>query len=404
MGTHRLPRTPQSPLTGVSKVGVPGAQPFIVGAPLAYVPLHAPPITVAPPIMPPLPATPPANPWLAKMTPSAHIVQKQYVDLRMEELQVSRIPGRQTALATLEQYLLDRLDPTKKRKNIPPKELLRIYHEIERNLQSAELTINFHSDVWFTNENPYDTYTQMYERAMEGNRMVLRDAGLNSAEARALADNQITFPSDWQDTQTTTGRGLSPGRQRAGRLMRQMDTGDLVPRAPGEKAFYASNRHFNPKTKQIFLGLNYGRRPHGSARNFGWSYFVLRNKLKPRCIFYAGDTFMQLHQGTHAGNLQVPYGNLGALFGQSQGGDFMLRDAIFKSCYEGKALPDPDDQGWCKFYLVEAHHFGELNFRDHVKYLVISPTGLSDLSLWPTIVDNARKFAQKHDFKLFQTS
>ena len=190
--------------------------------------------------------------------------------------------------------------------------------------------------------------------------------------------------------------------------MGQMDTGRLgraavVQADNAGTAYYATNSRFNPHTKQIFLGLNYGRRPHGSARNFGWSYFVLRNRLKPRCLFYAGDTFMQLHQGTHAGTLQVPFDNLGALFGMKQGGDFMLRHSMFESCYEGKTLQDPDHQGDCKFYLIEAHHFGDLKFNEHVKYMVISPKGLQDLSEWPTIVEHARKFTHRHGIRLYQT-
>ncbi len=57
----------------------------------------------------------------------------------------------------------------------------------------------------------------------------------------------------------------------------------------------------------------------------------------------------------------------------------------------------------CKYFLIEAHHFGELKFREHADYMVISPEGLADRSLWPTIVKNARKFAEKQGIRIYQT-
>ncbi len=422
VGTHRLPQVPQPPLKGAPKMGVPAPLPMTAPAVLAQAPPPAaaqlvippmmpplpptpPPRLAIPPVMPPLPAIPPANPWSAARNPSANMVQQQYLDVRLAELGASCTADKVAALQVLEQYLLDRLDPNKKHKKIAAKELLRIYGQIERNLQSSELTINFHAHIWFANENPYDTYTQMYERAMQGDQMVLSSTGMNDATARAEVDNQITFPDHWQGVQTTAVRGLQPGRQGVDRIMKQMDTGALVPKpvTQAEKAYNASNRHFNPHTKQIFLGLNYGRRPHGSAMNFGRSFLVFKSGLKPRCVYYACDTFLQREQGTHAGGIQVAYDNLAAILGKNSPGAMLLRDAIFKSCYEGKLLPDPEDTGYCKFVLLEAHHFGELNFRDHAEKLVISPRG-ADPAMWPTIVENARKFAKKHGLALYQTN
>lgn len=82
----------------------------------------------------------------------------------------------------------------------------------------------------------------------------------------------------------------------------------------------------------------------------------------------------------------------------------LLRDEIFKSCYEGQILGDPWDIGLCKFYLLEAHHFGELKFDEHAEYMVISPHGVKDMSLWPQIVENARKFTARLGIKLYQTN
>jgi hypothetical protein len=413
LGGHRLPKLPDTPLQGAQKMGV-APQPLTAPAALIYVPAQVPPLRVTPPVMPPLPAVPqrvmpplpaiPPAPWAASRNPSANMVQQQYVGLRLEEMEVNRQPGRKAALDMLEQMLLDKLDPNKKQK-IPFKQLMRVYNEIERNLQSAELTINFKADVWFTAENPFDSYTQMYERAMEGNKMVLRSTAMNDATARAEVDNQITFPDNWQNAQSGPARGLSPGRQGADRIMRQMDTGQLAPvGAPKDRAFHAGNSHFNPQTKQIFLALNYGRRPHGSAMNFGKSYLVFNDSLKKNCLYYGGDTFMHRGQESHAGTIQYAYDNLGAILGSIHGGAMMLRSEIFKACYEGQILADPFDTSLCKFYLLEAHHFGELKFAEHAEYLVISPDGVTDKSLWPQIVENARKFCARLRIKLYQTS
>lgn len=287
---------------------------------------------VTPPVLPPLPLSPsPASPWVGRTNPSASIVQKQYVDQRLEELGANSGPAKQAALKVLEDYLLA-LPANRNQKKVPFKELDRIYNQIRGNLQAADLTVNFNCSAWFTQENPYDTYTQMYERAVQGGKMVLKSVGTNDARARAEVDNQVTFPAEWRGTQTAPQRGLSPGRQSPDRIMRQMDTGQLTPTGEDDGGYNAGNRHFNPHTKQVFLGLNYGRRPHGSARNFGSSYFVLTSQLKSRCFFYAGDTFYQYGGSSHAGDLQVPYHDLAALLGKVT--DINLRRDLFRSCYE----------------------------------------------------------------------
>jgi hypothetical protein len=352
--------------------------------------------------MPLLPKAQPTTPWVAKSNPSAQLVQQQYVELRLKQLEANSKPGKKAALDILEAFLL-KLPANKKHNAIPVMELKRCYKEMERNLQSADLTINFKCETWFTEENPYDAYTQMYERAVEGNRMVLRNTEMNDADIRANVDNRITFPQIWEEVQTPDQRGLRPGPQGADRIKKQMDTGLLIltgsdPQLP---AFRAGNPHFNPHTKQVFMGLNYGRRPHGSAPNFGFSYFVLKSDLKPKCIFYAQDTFLQADKGADADALQVSYDNLGAVL--LANGDYHLREAIFASCYEGRMLED-EIKTLCKWFLVEAHHFGELKFSEHVDYMVISPEGISDLNLWRTIKENARKFANKNNIKLCQTT
>jgi hypothetical protein len=411
-----LPKLPPTP--NVFRTGAP-KQELVPVAPLPKAPGKMPAMRVTPPDLPPLPQvpavaqipqgglpplprTPPATPWIAKTSPSAHLVQKQYVETRLEELEANRKPGRKAALDVLHAMLLAKAPLNKKPKKIPFKELLRVYDAIERNLQSAELTVNFKCETWFMDENPYDTYTQMYQRAVEGNRMVLRNTDVNNADDRALADNAITFPTSWQRGQAPLQRGLRPGRQSPERIQRQMDTGPLVPIHKPEDlpAFLAGNPHFNPHTKQVFLALNYGRRPHGSSINYGYSHFVAKGDLKAKCFYYAQDTFMRAKKGVDAGSIQVPYDELAALL--EGNGDPHLQEAIFASCYEGKMLED-EVKTLCKYYLVEAHHFGEMTFGEHVDYMVISPEGISSRSLWPRVVANASKFAKRNKIRLFQT-
>jgi hypothetical protein len=379
--------------------------PLQAGAAMEYVPLRAP-APVMPPMMPKLPPTP----WQAAASPSAHLVQQQYVATRLEELEARRTPGRQAALDALEQMLVEK-PPFQRMKKIPFKELMRVYKSIEMNLQSAELTVNFKCDTWFTNENPYDTYTQMYQRAVEGKTMVLRDTDQNQADLRAKVDNAVTFPKSWQGTQAQAPpqRGLMPGRQSPERIQRQMDTGAMTPihKAGELPAFLAGNKHFNPDTKQVFLALNYGRRAYGSAINYGYSHFVAKGSLRAKCIYYAQDTF-KYAKATPKGKrirvdadaIQYTYDNLGALFYAK--GDPHLQEAIFQSCYEGRTLPDPIATV-CSSYLVEAHHFGDLAFDKHVEHMVISPKDCADRSLWPTIVANATKFCRRNGVRLFQT-
>lgn len=409
-GPGNMPPLPPRPLTGVPKVAAPAP------VALAHPPASVPAVLVTPPVLPPLPPTaPPAPSWMAARNPTAKIVQDQYVDLRLDELQANRNPQKLAALQTIEAYLLKKMDPGKKHKKIPRKELERIFDQVERNLQSADLTINFELHTWFKTENPYDTYTQMYQRNIVDGEVLLRGNSQNDPDRRASADNQVTFPEDWQGAKTPLQRGLSPGRQGADRIMAQMDTGPMVRQPVPGKVFKASNPHFNAHTKQIFLGLNYGRRPHGSAQNFGDSYFVVKPELKPRCLYYAMDTFQQLDKDTHAGHLQIPYADLGTILApmHDNAALFVFHDAVMQSCYEGKIIGDESPNKWFDKdhnYLLEAHHFGAFRFREHVEYMVISPKAYTDPKsgydpdLWPVMLANARKFADKHGFRLFQTN
>lgn len=375
-----------------------------------------------------MPALPSPRAWASATGPSAKIVQKAYVDTRLKELGATNGPKVAKALELIEQMLLEEIPAKKRPRRIRDQELQRIYRQIEANLQAAELTCNFKAEAWFAKENPYDTYTQMYQRAVEkgdrGDVMVLRDTPQNQANTRAGVDNNVTFPKTWaragNAAPATRGRSLGPQGPDPSRIRTQMDTGTLkdVRKAPTDLAAWeAQNRSFNPNTKQIFLALNYGRRPHGSSTNYGFSYFVAKSDLKPRCLYYSRDTF---HSGTLLNvqnyalplineevdaDLQVPFATLGAILGSDRDVEKAkrIRADIFASCYRGQRLPDITVSGAHAEYLLEAHHFGSLDFSKDVAYMVISPKELSDLRLWPQIVSNAKTFTKRNGIQLFQT-
>jgi hypothetical protein len=420
-GTHRLPPLPARPgapaPAGVGKIGVRGV-PLAAPAQLSMPPLPMPPVRVTPPVLPPARpgAAAPGNHWQRAAGPSAGMVQKQYVELRLKELVAEAGAAKAAALVQIEQLLLEKLPPAQQQQKIPAKELQRVYAAIERNLQAADLTINFDAVSWFREENTYDTYTQMYERAVQGGRMKLATNAFNDPVDRARNDNRISFPTNWSNGQAPAthrgnlapGQNMRPGAQSGDRIRTQMDTGNLNRTAPGAKTFEASNAHFNPKTKQIFMGLNYGRRPHGSAVDYGASFFVMKGELKNTCFYYGGDTILQGGGSGNANTLQVPYTQLASIIGKSQPGDFVLRPAIFQSCYEGRRLPDPDGPH-VKFLLLEGHYFGELAFRKHVDHMILSPklhieAGTYSQDLWATVVQNATTFAKRHGFKVYQTT
>lgn len=372
-----------------------------------------------------MPALP--TPWKSASRPSAAAVQKRYVDTRLKELEATNGRKMARAMEVIERYLLEKIPEKKRPRHIKELELRRVYQQIQTNLQSAELTCNFNAETWFTNENKYNSYTQMYQRAVQKvggeDVMVLKDTPQNQADTRAGVDNNITFPKSWNEKKVRIAeRGrASPDFGDPRRIKAQMDTGKLTDVRSNPKdlaAWTADNPNFNVDTKQVFFALNYGRRPHGSAANYGYSYFVPKADLKGRCLYYSRDTF---HSGTKLNainpsaplindqvdaDLQVAFAELGAILGSDadQEKAVEIQKAILESCYEGRALEDLAYLGGYAGVLLEAHHFGSVDFSKDVDYMVISPMKISDRKLWPQIVTNAKKFTQHNGIRLFQTS
>jgi hypothetical protein len=162
-------------------------------------------------------------------------------------------------------------------------------------------------------------------------------------------------------------------------------------------AFYTSkNPKFNPKSKQVFAALNYGRRPHGSSTQYGWSYFVLNPDLKVDAVYFPGDTFYIPGAGD-----QATYQALGKLYLNAVKGE--LRKLLMDSCLEGMQLKDTHEAA----DLVEAHIFQEVRFATCMEELrlAIEPPPKQPKPDDPPPVDpsiiiaNAEKFCTKWGIK-----
>lgn len=364
----------------------------------------------------------------------ASAVQHAYVNCRLRDINGPQRNRHMTeALRVLEAELptLRRGKPARpdgsggKRDAEADPAILDAYGALQRGLQAAELTINFKSRSWFMTENHYPSYATMYERGMGADgSFTLTDAdSANPARMRAAADDKLTFPSNWVQVDTKLGditagrgadrydmkvqpgarpaRGLAPGARGMGDVAAKMTTGKLTQTAFGKGAgahYTPQNPHFDPKTKQVFAALNYGRRPHGSSTFYGHSYLVLDHKFKTNAMYYIGDTFgVFLENSRLSGNDQVGYDLLGTLVAKTSG---LRRKALIDSCYRNMRLPDTDDMGM----LLEAHLFEPLLFTGNVREVHVSATtadGPLTGAEWQTIQTNARKWARKHGARLF---
>ncbi len=289
-------------------------------------------------------------------------------------------------------------------------------------LQTAPLTINLDAWKWFARPNTYDTYTQMYERAV-GSDGVMRLGNSdpkNPAGLRAAADDKATFPRSMVDSQFAyTGpnsvatnysikgaasappvRGLRPNARGVNDAVLRMATGALTKTGA---ELTATNLQFDPKTKQIFAALNYGRRPHGACTDYGHSFLVLSDKFKRDALYFAGDTFGVMEGKNVSADDQLSYDLLGAAFLKANP---LLRTALLASCLRDGQLMDTGE----KDLLFEAHLFDKLTFSGGCSMLFISgkdPKRFADGSKealtgteFQTVQTNARQFAQKHGLKL----
>jgi hypothetical protein len=292
-----------------------------------------------------------ARDWQSRRAPSTQVVRKAYTNARAHDININQ--GSQLRAET-EKLLSDG-------GRYPGDSM---YDDLTRFLRSKDLTINFNAHVWFSTPNNYQSYIQMYEKAInkETGEMLLSDADpLNPALDRVMADTHATFPAQWHGPERSSpyNRGLNPrfvGKEQ--RIMGRMHTGEMVgagSNQQGHSQYKGSNKLFNPKTKQVFAALNYGSRPHGSSTTYGMSYFQLKQDFKVNAIYFAGDTFLM--QGASA---QVSYQMLGAIYSKATP---TLRNQIWNTWLYNMRLgdlnaADPMD------LLLEAHIFDEVRFSD----------------------------------------
>lgn len=332
--------------------------------------------------------------WTNVTGPSAGLVQRHLVEARQEALyrRDKDLEGK-VAAALRAHSALQHL-------KLSGDKWLAVYKKISDGLQSAELTINFKASSWFTTENNYETYAQQYERSTRdaaGAAQFEGDSMMNPAKIRADIDDRITFNNlrtpGAQAAPSPQHRGLMPGRQGVDRVRTQMEfragTQSTLPN-PNDKnnpltKVSSTNAQFNPKTKQVFAALNYGRRPHGSSIFYGSSHLVLSPKFKVNALYYGGDTFYMQDAST-----QLAYHVIGAIVAYAKQD---LLDAIIRSCYLGTRLEDTKEGS----LLLEAHLFSEVRFTDNIERIVLdAPHGSA-------IHANAKKFAHKHGARLVLT-
>jgi hypothetical protein len=171
--------------------------------------------------------------------------------------------------------------------------------------------------------------------------------------------------------------------------------------------FVVMNAQFDPKTKQVFAGVNYGRRPHGSTTRYGWSYFTLAEHFKRSAMYYAGDTFFNLTGKVRSGaDDQLSYQWMGLLLARSSSPVLMgLTDDLIRSAVQGQRLPDTNARN-AEQLIIEAHLFQAVPFKSSFVEMCVSAKDVADRSdsaqtrEFETVRINARKFAEKHGCRL----
>lgn len=338
--------------------------------------------------------------WKKATGPSAGLVQQHFVEARQSDLK-RRNPELETKVAKV---LMEHA--SLKYLKLKGDKWLEVYRKINKNLQDAELTINFTGESWFSTENLYSSYTQMYERSVgTDGKLLLKSDKLNPADVRARVDDAVTIPKAWNAPAGALKRGAQPGLQSGQRIGAQMQFGaqkrhEQQVSSQGTGLFddgqpmtqligvSSTNKQFNPKTKQIFAALNYGRRPHGSSTFYGDCFLVLNERLKMNALYFGGDTFVLEASGRLD---QTPYGMLGSIIAHATR---HLVNAIIASCYQGQSLNDTSKMDAMDL-LLEAHIFGALPFSESLVDVCIP------LRYKNTVIGaNAGKFARKHGAKL----
>jgi hypothetical protein len=178
-----------------------------------------------------------------------------------------------------------------------------------------------------------------------------------------------------------------------------MQTGGL--RSDGGNYVY-KNQNFNPKTRQNFAALNYGRKEKGAATDYGSSHLILSDQLKHNAIYYIGDTF----DPSITSDNRATYGLLFSLILWAK--PAALTDLIRATWY-GQPI-----KGGSADMIIEAHIFETLSFSGGVRKMILDRTDCSSAwSAWmfsdkstpeppkeDQVIAYAEQFCRQHGIKL----
>jgi hypothetical protein len=336
----------------------------------------------------------------ANLDPKTQRVQARFVQHQFVRSEIRHLDGKAGEFKQETMKELQRQVPALRNANWD--QLLAVFDQMTARLQSADLTINFKASSWFLTPNDYDSYAQMYERAVRTvnvpgqaptQQMRLKNTPGNDAVTRAQVDDTVTFRAEFKQADGS----FKPGYSGLGRVM---GTGGLVAPTvdaqPGE--WVAQNPHFNPQSKQVFAAVNYGRRLHGSCTYYGKSFMTLNPKFKAKALYFAGDTFGVNYRLRVGSDDHIPYPYLGAVYARANP---LLQTALRDSCLKNLTLADTSEA----MHLVEAHLFEPLYFPGNIQAIYISAMDKINGGMtgddWNAIQTNSRAFAAKHGAQLY---
>jgi hypothetical protein len=385
IGTQRLPQAPMPPLPATPS---PTARPGLPALP----PLPALPAGGAA-TPPPQGRTPVPRPgWMTSSTPTQISDDKTTLGagakVVMHHFARSEVRSLTRQADSLHAQVVERLRGLPEFANASPEQLEAVITQVTYRLQQSNLTINFAAGSWFAAPNQSRSYQQMYERGVtvsrgqDGQRdLKLAGNAMNKANIRDEADTRVTFGDNVN----------TPQMQGVARLMQTGGVQRTNETDASKRVLYkVRNGNFNQKARQNFVALDYARRRHGPAPEYGSSVLILKDRLKTNAIFYMGDTFSEHITSAH----RATYGMIFSLILHA---DDKVLTGLLNATYRG--MYDPADWNGQK-QMIEAHIFEEIRFSEDVKEMVlrIDPTVRDPASC----LNHAKVFCHSNGIKLTQ--
>lgn len=225
-------------------------------------------------------------------------------------------------------------------------------------LKEARLTINFVTRQLFNNENipdPKDVfiYKNKYERGA-----AKEHAGRLAKEKLLFAYQQVLNPI----------------------LQQQQGPQDLKTVAPDPKAFDHKEAAFDPALRPKYGALDFLHAPNGAARGYGRSFLVLKDHVKQRCTYTAGDTgFKNFDTNQYA--TEKDFSNVIDLAGP------ILRQHLNAA----KKAAIPDNYGVVISDYVEAQIHMELDLTRDVKEIHLDLKEIMREKIDPKLIKEFRK-------------